>query len=78
MIEPLELQPFLADITVHEEQVLLKDGLTIAYRVYCPRCKVSISSVTSAAVALNSLKDHLRVSHKLNATLTRREVAPIV
>jgi len=78
MFEPPELHDFSADIIVHEEQVSVKTGPVTAYRVFCPQCRISILSVTSADYALASLKDHLRISHKLAATLKQREVVPIV
>jgi len=78
VFEQPELHDFSDDIMVHEEQVGLKTGPAPAYRVYCPRCRISILSVTSADYALASLKDHLRILHKLDAVLTRREVASII
>lgn len=81
MLDPQqEPQSFSADVMVHEERALSKNESIAVYRVYCPEggCKISIVSVTDAAAALASLKEHLRVSHRLDATLTRREVTPIV
>jgi len=77
MFEPPELHDFSANIMVHEERVSLKTGPVTAYRVFCPQCNISILSVTSAVYALASLKDHLRISHKLTATLKQREVVLI-